>query len=176
MAINANIGGQIRPHNYKYKESRYLTEDHVRHIYKKIECGNIIDTNSLKQEIFQDRELNRLDGMSGDVNSCTELIVSNAETVLSQMEQWSILINVDNYVQQDRHPKNFYNLNTRSVNKDKYKKEFKYSRRGETNVRIDFGDTLEKLNGKYLDVHEGIQSEILSTTRFDENSDLSMAY
>ena len=30
--------------------------------------------------------------------------------------------------------------------------------------------------GEYLDVYEGIQSEILSTTRFDENSDLSTTY
>ena len=33
-----------------------------------------------------------------------------------------------------------------------------------------------KLCEEYLDVHEGIQSEIISTTRFDENSDLSTAY
>ena len=29
---------------------------------------------------------------------------------------------------------------------------------------------------EYLDVYEGIQSEIVNTTRFDENSDLSMTY
>ena len=29
---------------------------------------------------------------------------------------------------------------------------------------------------EYLDVYEGIQSEILSTTRFDENSDLRTTY
>ena len=32
------------------------------------------------------------------------------------------------------------------------------------------------LKKEYLDVYEGIQSEILSTTRFDENSDLSTTY
>ena len=41
---------------------------------------------------------------------------------------------------------------------------------------LDFGDTPEKLKGEYLDVYKGIQSEILSTTRFDENPDLSMTY
>ena len=29
---------------------------------------------------------------------------------------------------------------------------------------------------EYLDRYEGVQSEILNTTRFDENSDLSMTY
>ena len=43
-------------------------------------------------------------------------------------------------------------------------------------LELDFGDTLEKLKGKYLDVYEGIQSEILSATRFDENLDLSTTY
>ena len=41
---------------------------------------------------------------------------------------------------------------------------------------LDFGDTPEKLKKEYLDVYKGIQSEILNTTRFDENSDLSTAY
>ena len=34
----------------------------------------------------------------------------------------------------------------------------------------------EKLKGEYLDVYEGIQSEILNNTRFDENSDLRTTY
>ena len=33
-----------------------------------------------------------------------------------------------------------------------------------------------KLKEEYLDVYKGIQSEILSTKRFDENSDLSTTY
>ena len=43
-------------------------------------------------------------------------------------------------------------------------------------LELDFGDILEKLKGEYLDVYEGIQSEILNTTRLDENSDLSTAF
>ena len=41
---------------------------------------------------------------------------------------------------------------------------------------LDFGDTPEKLKREYLDIYEGIQSEILSTNWFDENSDLSTLY
>ena len=43
-------------------------------------------------------------------------------------------------------------------------------------LELDFGDTPEKLKEEYLDVYEVIQSEILSTTRFDENSDPSTTY
>ena len=37
-------------------------------------------------------------------------------------------------------------------------------------------DTSDRLTEKYLDRYEGVKSEILVTTRFDENSDLSMTY
>ena len=43
-------------------------------------------------------------------------------------------------------------------------------------LELDFGHTSDKLKEKYLDVYKGIQSEILSTTRFDESSDLSTTY
>ena len=43
-------------------------------------------------------------------------------------------------------------------------------------LELDFGDNKDKLQGEYLDMHEGVQSELLSATRFGENSDLSMAY
>ena len=34
----------------------------------------------------------------------------------------------------------------------------------------------KNLKTEYLDVYKGIQTEILSTTRFDDNSDLSTTY
>ena len=43
-------------------------------------------------------------------------------------------------------------------------------------LELYFGDTPGKLKEEYLDLYEGIQSEIISTTRFDENSDLSTTY
>ena len=43
-------------------------------------------------------------------------------------------------------------------------------------MELDVGQTQDTLKEEYLDVYEGIQSEILSTTRFEENSDLSTTY
>ena len=43
-------------------------------------------------------------------------------------------------------------------------------------LELEFGDMPEKLKGKYLDMYDRIFSEILSTPRFDENSDLSTPY
>ena len=43
-------------------------------------------------------------------------------------------------------------------------------------LELDVGNKPEKLKGEYLDMYKGIQSEVISTTRFDENSDLSTTY
>ena len=43
-------------------------------------------------------------------------------------------------------------------------------------IEIDFGPTPNVLREEYLDIYEGIHSEIVNTTRFDENSDISTTY
>ena len=92
------------------------------------------------------------------------------------MEQWSILNNVVNYIQYDSHPWNFHSLNINAVNKEKCRRNSNINEEGRDVLELDFGDQPEKLKGEYLDLYEGIQSEILSTTRFDENSNLSTTY
>ena len=42
-------------------------------------------------------------------------------------------------------------------------------------IELDFGDTPDKLK-EYLDMYDEVRSEILCTTKFDENSDLSTMY
>ena len=86
---------------------------------------------------------------------------------MTQMEQWSILSNRLNYIQYDRHPKNYHSLEISTVNK--YGKNPCTIDERDT-LELDFGQTPEILREEYLDVYEGIQSEILSTMRFDENT------
>ena len=104
------------------------------------------------------------------------MIVNNAEKIeplLAQMEQWSILSNTLNYIQYNMHPKNYHSLGISAVNKSKNNLDIKEER---DLIELDFGPTPNILKEEYLDVYEGIQSEILNTTRFDENSDLSTTY
>ena len=103
FAMNVNIGGQTKSN--RNKETRYLTEDQAKCMYKKVESGNMININTIKQEIDQERKLNRLDDTSGDINPYSKLIVNNAERVdmiLSQMEQWLKLSIAVNYIKYDR--------------------------------------------------------------------------
>ena len=95
--------------------------------------------------------------------------------VISQMEQWSILSNVINYVQDDRYPRNYYDLDIKVIEQKNHKK-IQGKEEERQILDLDFGNTPVKLKGDYLDMYRGIQSEVISTTRFDENSDLSTTY
>ena len=65
-----------------------------------------------------------------------------------------------------------HTLDVKAMNKYKFKpnvdnREFK---------ELDFGTTPQILQEEYMDIYEGIHSEIVSPNRFDENSDISTTY
>ena len=66
-----------------------------------------------------------------------------------------------------------YNLSIRAVNKYKNSSEAKEEKEI---LELDSGVMPKILCEEYLVVYEGIRSEIVNTTRFDENSDLSTTY
>ena len=125
----------------------------------------------MEQEIEQERQLDKMDDTSGEINPYKELIVNNAEKIeplMTQMEQWSILSNVLNYVQHSRLNSMNHMLDIKAVDKCKYipskdSTEFK---------ELDFATTPQKLQEEYMDVYEGIHLEVVSSNRFDENSDI----
>ena len=122
----------------------------------------------------QEKQLNRIDDNNGEINPYRELVVNNAERtepLMTQMEQWSILSNILNYVQHSKFNSMNHSLNVKAVNRYKVRlnmeREFK---------ELDFGPIPQKLQEEYLDIHDGIQSDIVSSSRFDENSDISTTY
>ena len=64
-------------------------------------------------------------------------------------------------------------MNIGAVNNHRNKSEEKEEREP---VELDFGSMPLKLHEEYLDVYEGIQSEIVNSTRFSKNSDLRTTY
>ena len=62
---------------------------------------------TIQQELEQERQLDKIDDTHGKTNPYKELIVNNTgklEPLMTQMEQWSILCNVLNYIQYDKCP------------------------------------------------------------------------
>ena len=173
LPLDSRIGGQGRDNHPTV--GQFLTREQTRYIYKKVETGEIINTDMVEQEIEQEKQINRIDDTSRETNPYKELMVNNAEKIeplMIQMEQWSILSNVLNYVQHSRFHSINHTLDVKAVNRYKHKpntdnREFK---------ELDFGTTPQKLQEEYMDIYEGIHSEIVSSNRFDENSNLSTTY
>ena len=93
------------------------------------------------------------------------------------MEQWLILSIVVNYVHYDRNPRDFYNLDVTMIDQKNHRKIYdRLKEEGRQVIELGFGNTLDKLKGEYLDMYYRVKSEVFSTTKFDENSDLSTTY
>ena len=101
-------------------------------------------------------------------------MINNAEKIemqKTQMEQWSILSNLLNYVQHSKFNSMSHSLNVKPVNRNKVKPNEKKEFR-----EVDFGTNSQNLQDEYLNVYEGIQSDIVNSSRFDKNSDISTTY
>ena len=158
LPLDSKIGG---PDRYKHPTvGQFLSREQTRYIYKKVETGEIVNTNMMEQEIEQERQLDKMDDTSGEINPYKECIVNNAEKIeslMTQMEQWSILSNILNYVQHSRLNSMNHTLDIRVVDKYKYStskdsREFK---------ELDFGVTPQKLQEEDMDIYEGIHSEVV---------------
>ena len=156
-----------------------MTPQQTNFIYKKVELGSLINKNTIKEELDADIELERMDINSGDKNPYKELIVNNAgkiDTALTQIEQWSIFTNIINYVQYSKNPKNFHSMTIKPAKCNKVVKNTKSRNTNESLLEVNLVDSSDRSKEEYLDRCEGVKSEIVDTTRFDENSDLSTTY
>ena len=73
---------------------------------------------------------------------------------MTQLEQWSILSNILNFIQHDRHHTMNRTLNIRAMNKYRSNPETK---KEQESIEVDFGSMPHKLCKENLDVYEGIQ-------------------
>ena len=133
----------------------------------------------IKHEIEQEKQLSQMDDDSGEVNPYRELVVNNAEKIemqKTQMEQWPILSNSLNCVQHSRFNSMIHSLNIKPVNRYKMKPNDSPSPSEREFRKVDFGPNSQNLQTEYLEVYEGIHSDIVSSNRFDQNSDISKTY
>ena len=67
-------------------------------------------------------------------------------------------------------------MTIRHVKYNRTVKDTKGRNINESLLDVNLVDISDRLKEEYLDRYEGIKSEIVDTTRFDENSDLSTTY
>ena len=64
-----------------------------------------------------------------------------------------------------------HTLNFKAMNRNKSKPDM-----DRQFAELDFGATPQNLQEEYMDVYEAIHSDVVSSNRFDENSDISTTY
>ena len=92
------------------------------------------------------------------------------------MEQWSILSDNIVYIRSVSYD-DMNGVDIKMVDYWDHRRMYKKMGKEEgLRINIDFGESPEVLKGKYMDVHEDVYAEVVTTNRFDENVDLSTTY
>ena len=106
----------------------------------------------------------------------TDTRLNNKTESPAQMKEWSILSDHVKYITSDK-SETFNNLSIDQLN---YRQDISLFRelqeKESLNTVLNIGNSSTKLKSEYLDVYEGIYAEIVSSNRFDQNTDLSTTY
>ena len=124
-----------------------MTPQQTNFVYKKVELGSLINKNTVKEELDADAELDRMDNNSRDKNPYKESIVNNTgkiESALTQMEQWSILSNVINYLQYSKKPTKFHSMTIRPAKSNKVVKDTKSRNKNQSLLEVNLVDSLDR--------------------------------
>ena len=113
-----------------------------------------------------------------DVNQYEKVLLSDRNMIKnnSQMEQWSILS--DNIVYVRSEDNDIMNgIDIKTIDYRDHKRMYKKMSKEEGEwLNIDFGESLEIMRNKYMDVFDKIYTDVVTTCKFDENVDLSTTY
>ena len=153
-----------------------LTKEQTKQFYDKVELREKVKIKKLvqqntsippKQEMF-----------ANDVNQYEKALLSdrNMRRSNSQMEQWSILSNNIVYVRSE--DKDIMNgTDIKLIDYREHKRMYrKMGKEGGEWLDINFGESQEIMRSRYMNVYDEIYAEVVKTSRFHENIDLSTTY
>ena len=153
-----------------------LTKKQTKQIYDKIELGEEVKIRKLDQHNTPISPKQVM--FANDVNQYENALLSdrNMRRSNSQMEQWLILS--DNIVYVKSEDSDIMNgIDIKSIDYREHKRMYrKMGKEGGEKIDMDFGGSLEIMKSRYMDVYDNIYAEVVTTSRFDENVDLSMTY
>ena len=153
-----------------------MTKDQAKYIYDKIETGEEIRIRKLVQQNISDSSKQEM--CANNINQYEKALLSDRNMGRSnvQMDQWSILS--DNIVYVKSKDSDIMNgIDIKSIDYREHKRMYrKMNKEGGEKIDTDFGESLEIMKSRYMDVYDNICAESLTTSRFDENVDLSTRY
>ena len=165
-------GGFQRP----ISSEHCLTKEQTKQIYDKIETGEEVRIRKLVQQNISDSPKQEM--FVNNINQYEKVLLSDRNTRRSnsQMEQWSILS--DNIIYVKSEDKDIMNgIDIKSIDYREHKRMYrKMGKEGGERLDINFGESPEIMRSRYTDVYDDIYAEVVTTSRFDENVDLSTTY
>ena len=165
--------GTFRTAKHKHEHDKFLTEDQAEFVYKRVNAGKGIITKTIQQEMTQKGLV------ESELDSTYQkaiLAEVNKKKDPTQIEEWSILSDHVKYIMHDG-SEAFHMLNIDSLNYQQNKDLYKEFKEKEVfNASVNFDRSLEKFKADYLDIYEGVYAEVISTDRFEEDTDLGTTY
>ena len=166
LPLKSKTGGKVMyVHN---KESLCLTERQADHVYKAVEKGNMINTKTMTSEMTQNQ----------DGNPYKRVVLNNIYKIpesCPEMKNWSIFSDNIRYVQHDQITAQNLNFDTVDYrnHKDLY---LQLKEEPLLSLDVNFGLYPDMTKARYLDVYEDVYAEMVYSSKFEENSDLSTSY
>ena len=160
----------------KIQSEPCLTKEQPKQVYDKIESGEEV---KIRRTVQQNVSVSPKQVMTRkDVNQYEKALMSDRNMIKSnsQMEQWSILSNNIVYVKlEDNDIMNGIDIKPIDY-RDHKRMHRKMGKEEGEQLNIDFGESLEIMRNKYMDFYDDIYAEVVMTSKFDENVDLSTTY
>ena len=166
MPLKSKTGGKVT--YVQNKGDLCLTERQADHVYKAMEKGNTINTKTMTSEMTQNQ----------DDNPYKRVVLNNVYKIPEkclEMKNWSIFTDNVRYAQHDKMTTQNLDFDTLDYrnHKDLY---FQLKDKERETLDIDFGLYPDVTKARYLDVYEDIYAEMVYSSKFDKNSDLSTMY
>ena len=161
----------------KDMSSRCLTVEQTNQIYDKIETGEMVKIRKVDKQNIQNtsKQVTLVD----DTNPYEKVLLGDKNLnrkFNSQIEQWSILSNDITYIKtEDKDVMS--GIDIKPIDYQKHKRMYrKMNKEQGEKVDIDFGENPRIMKDRYMDMYDEVYAEVVATSRFDENVDLSMTY
>ena len=156
-----------------------LTQEQAKCVHDKVESGDELKVGKTSLQIQSNPLLPKQVKERKDINLYEKVLVSDINTMNKnklQMEQWSILSDNIIYVRSVGND-TMNEIDIKTVDYQDHRRMYRRMGKEEgERMNIDFGESPNVLKDKYMDVYEDVFAEVVTTSRFDENVDLSTTY
>ena len=159
----------------KVPSEQCLTKEQTKQIYDNIEKGEEVKIRKLVQ---QNTSISpKQETFANDVNQYEKALLSDRDVRRNnlQMEQWSILS--DNIIYVKSADNDIMNgISIKSIDYREHKRMYRKMNKGGEWLDIDFRESPEIMRSRYMDVYDNVYAGVVTTSRFDENVNLSTSY